>query len=132
MVAKVPPARERAVTRKHFKELMASPLLAFPKVGIPLDAPRTQGVYVIYDPKRVVAHVGKTIRGKKGLLQRLRNHLQAQSSFVINHLNSRGARLRRGYTFRCLPVESARERALLEFFAIAELCPEHIGLGEVG
>jgi hypothetical protein len=86
------------------------------------------GVYVIYDPKGRVAHVGRTVRGKRGLYQRLNNHLHGKSSFVIKALDGKGGVLRRGYKFR-IAVENSRLRAFLEAFAIGQLCPDHIGDG---
>ena len=53
----------------------------------------------------------------------------ANSSFVIVHLRSDGKALREGYTFQYLEVPNERERALLEHFATAWHCPEHLGLG---
>jgi hypothetical protein len=41
--------------------------------------------------------VGRTVRAKKGLRERLGNHLRAQSSFVISYLEGRGKRLKRIY-----------------------------------
>ena len=43
---------------------------------------RLHGVYIIYSPNGRVTHVGRTVRGKRGLRQRLNNHLHGASSFV--------------------------------------------------
>jgi hypothetical protein len=59
------------------------------------------------------------VRGKRGLYQRLNNHLQGASSFVIKALDG----------YRCIAVENNRLRAFLEAFAIGHLCPDHIGDG---
>ena len=123
---------ELLAIKKLFGAFKRAPLTEFPPAKGRLDAPDLQGVYVIYSPRGKVLHVGRTLRGKKGLRQRLNNHLQAGSSFVIKHLDSKGSKLREGYKFRCLPVRDDRKRALLEFYALAHLCPEHIGLGEAG
>lgn len=118
--------------KKLFSALKRAPLTKFPAAGARLDAPDDQGVYIIYSPRGSVLHVGRTLRGKKGLRQRLNNHLQAGSSFVIHHFNGEGSILREGYRYRCLAVTDNRKRALLEFYALAHLCPKHIGLGEAG
>jgi hypothetical protein len=36
------------------------------------------------------------------------------------------------YKFRCVVVENPRLRALLESYATGQLCPAHLGLGEIG
>jgi hypothetical protein len=74
--------------------------------------------------------VGRTQRAKYGLHQRLSNHLAGKSSFVYYHLNQNGSLLRSGYTFQYLEVEDARKRALLETFASAWLCPDHLALAD--
>jgi hypothetical protein len=93
-----------------------------------MDAPDLQGVYVIYNARGKVLHVGRTPKGAKGLHQRLSNHLHGASSFTIKYLEGHGARLRRGGTFRYLVVASPRLRALLEAYAIGSLCPAHLGV----
>jgi excinuclease UvrABC nuclease subunit len=114
---------------KLFVELKRAPLHKFPSPRGHLEAPSRQGVYVIYSPSGRVLHVGSTPRARKGIAQRLRNHMSTQSSFTIKYLGEDGSRLRRGYKFRCLIVRSERRRALLEAHAIGQLCPAHIGLG---
>ena len=125
-------SQEFSQIRKLFLALNKSPLKRFPTARAKIEAPNLQGVYVIYSPRGKVLHVGRTLRGKNGLRQRLNNHLQAASSFAIKHLDGKGAKLRQGYKFRCLAVHDDRKRALLEFYALAHLCPAHIGLGEAG
>src|SRR5262245_38121670 len=97
---------DRAVIRALFKELISSRRRKFPARGLQLDAPNRQGVYVIYSPGKKVVHVGRTVRRERetrhrrppqGLCRRLRNHLQAASSFTNTFLKGHGARLRRGY-----------------------------------
>jgi hypothetical protein len=118
---------EYAIIRSVFNQLIRAPLQAFPTRREQLAAPRQQGVYVIYSPKHEVLHVGSTPMAKNGIAQRLRNHMAAQSSFVLRYLDGDGSQLRGGYMFRCLVVENRRLRALLEAFAIGHLCPAHIG-----
>jgi hypothetical protein len=87
-------------------------------------------VYIIYK-EEVVLHTGRTLRGKDGLQQRLKNHLHGSSSFTVEYLKGKGATLREGgYTYQYLELGDSRKRALLEAYAIGTLCPEHLGLGE--
>ncbi len=120
---------ERHGIKTLFERLQKQETCHFPKAGERLVAPPTHGVYVIRDPSRKVVHVGRTVRGRNGLLQRLYQHLRGQSSFVQVHLNGNCSQLRGGYTFQYLEVPDDRERALLECFATAWLCPEHLGVG---
>ena len=116
--------------KKLFDELCAQPKRLFPPVRQPLDAPSKPGVYIIRKGETVL-HVGRTIRGREGLHQRLRNHLHGSSSFTNKYLKGEGAILRKGgYTYQYLQLEDPRERALLEAYAVGTFCPEHIGLGE--
>lgn len=120
---------ERHGIKTLFERLQKQKADPFPKAGERLVAPTTHGVYVIRDPARKVVHVGRTLRGRNGLLQRLYQHLRGQSSFVQVHLKGNGSQLRGGYTFQYLEVPDDRERALLECFATAWHCPEHLGVG---
>ena|SRR6266487_2161866 len=123
---------DRHTIKKLFQQLEKQPRLPFPKTRKSLDAPCTQGVYVIRSPSNKVLHVGRSHRGRYGLWQRLRNHLQGYSSFVYEYLGGDGSKLRkRCYTFQCLEIKHPRERALLEHFATAYHCPAHLGLGEL-
>lgn len=121
---------ERYIVIRLFKQLGRRPALPFPKSRQRLSAPYTRGVYAIRDPKGRVVHVGRTPRAKNGLHQRLGDHLAGRSSFAYFHLEGDGARLRDGYTFQYLEVEDSRKRALLEAYASAWLCPDHLGLAE--
>jgi hypothetical protein len=120
---------ERDHIRKLFLRLEAQPTVPFPQARERLVAPEEHGVYVIRTTRRRVVHVGRTLRGKKGLRQRLRNHLAAESSFVNAYLAGKGERLRSGYTYQCLVVRDDRRRALLEHYATAWHCPAHLGVG---
>src|SRR5262245_34038416 len=94
-----------------------------------LEAPSDQGVYIIYDSAGRILHVGQTTRGRRGLKQRLTNHLHGESSFVRAYFKGDGEQLMMGHcTFRCLPVADPRRRCLLEAVSIGLLCPLHIGL----
>jgi hypothetical protein len=120
---------ERQRIEELFKMLCKQEKLPFPQGG-KLQATTGLGVYVIRKGD-VVLYVGRTLRGKEGISQRLNNHLQGASSFTKQYLNGNGAMLRNGHTYQYLIIENSRKRALLEAYAIGTLCPEHIGLGEV-
>ena len=113
-----------------FNELNLQPKLLFPQYRQPLDAPSKPGVYII-NKEETVLHVGRTLRGKDGIHQRLKNHLHGSSSFTNEYLKGKGAILREdGYTYQYLVLEDSRKRALLEHYAIGTLCPMHLGTGE--
>ncbi len=122
--------REEKIIKNLFGKLMGAKRKSFPKSGNAVDAPRRQGVYVIYSPAGRALHVGCTPRAKHGVRQRLQDHLNNRSSFTTKYLKGRGDRLRRnGYLFCCWIVTNPRRRALLEAYAIGRLCPAHIGHG---
>ena len=114
---------------RHFKKLREQPLRIFPDARRELEAPSELGVYIIYNPKGKVVHVGRTTSAKGGIAQRLRNHMSGNSSFTRVFFKRDGSKLSKGYKFRCLIVEHARLRAYLEAYAIGRLCPAHIGTG---
>lgn len=122
--------------RNHIDSLLrkldSQPLQVFPVPRGKLEAPSTQGVYLIRSAAGEVLHVGRTVSGKDGLAQRLRNHLYGKSSFVRCYLNGDAGKLRKGLTFQCIEVTGDRERALLEHWAVAWYCPAHLGLGREG
>jgi len=119
----------RRRVRRLYKQLTTAPLVPFPLTGFNIDAPKRQGVYIIVHNRRGVVHVGRTTRGRNGLYQRLKNHLQARSSFVILFARPQRLDLRAHCKFRYLAVGNARARAFLEALATGELCPAHIGDG---
>jgi hypothetical protein len=113
-----------------FDELCAQTKRSFPQHGQLLDAPSKPGVYIIRKNETVL-HVGRTVRGRYGIRQRLKNHLHGSSSFINDYLKGNGAILREeGYNYQFLELEDPRKRALLEAYAVGTLCPLHIGLGE--
>lgn len=120
---------EPKAVKAKFGQLVRSPMARFPNSGERLDVPHLHGVYIIYDPKDRVAHVGRTVRGKRGLHQRLSNHLQGASSFVVKALDGKRSVLRGGYKYRFIAIYDNRLRAFLEAYAIGQLCPDHIGDG---
>lgn len=114
---------------KLFAQLEAAEVREFPLAKGHVEAPRTHGVYIIRDARRRVSHVGRTLRGSGGLHRRLRNHLAGKSSFVKIHLKGHASKLREGFTYQYLEIKDERQRALVEHFATAVLCPLHLGLG---
>jgi len=120
---------ETKEVKRLFRELRRQKKLAFPKARGQLEAPKEQGVYIIYRGNNVM-HIGRTLRGKNGLHQRLKNHLQGNSSFTKKKFNGSGSKLRAGFKYQLLKVRSDRKRALLEAYATGVLCPVHIGLGK--
>lgn len=121
---------ENQQVKKLFDELCAKPKRRFPQSRRPLDAPSKHGVYIIRKGETVL-HVGRTLRRKEGLHDRLKDHLYGSSSFTKEYLRGQGAVLREpGYTYQYLELQDPRKRALLEAYAVSTLCPEDIGLGD--
>jgi hypothetical protein len=123
-------SRELKKIEKLFRKLKQKPAFVFPLPGKRPTVTTKQGVYVILSPQNKPVHVGRTLRGKRGIAQRLNNHLHGQSSFTAEYLDGNGSKLRGKYRFRYIEVPKARTRALLEAYAVARLCPKHLGLGE--
>lgn len=121
--------RELKQIEKLFRKLGSAPCSYFPQRGQTLDVPSKHGVYVILDPTSTPVHVGRTVKGKKGLIQRLNNHLHGSSSFTDSYLDGKGSKLRGKYRFKYILVSNPRTRALLEAFAVGRLCPKHLGHG---
>lgn len=96
--------REPERIHQLYQRLKGAPTVRFPRPRGELAAPDGQGVYLIYAPRGMVAHVGRTLRGQKGLRQRLKNHLAGRSSFTKKYLRGNAAALRDGYTFAFLEV----------------------------
>lgn len=122
---------ERQQIKSLFKTLDRQPEALFPMPGARLAITSAQGVYVIRGKDRVVMHVGRTLRAKEGLLQRIGDHTAGKSSFVREYLKGRREVLRHGCTHQFLEVSDDRQRALLEHYAIAWHCPKHLGIGAV-
>lgn len=121
--------REQEKVKALFAELMRSQLQTFPESRGKLNAPAGRGVYIIYDSRGRVAHVGSTPRAKGGIAQRLRNHMAGASSFTRVKFNRDGSKLRSKYKFQCIEIRDKRCRAFLEAYAIGTMCPSHIGIG---
>lgn len=122
---------EPRTVKAKLGQLLRRPMIAFPPAGERMSIPNLHGVYVIYDASGRVAHVGRTVRGKRGLYQRLNNHLQGASSFTVKALGGKGAKLRNGFKFRYIEIEQSRLRALVEAYAVGQLCPDHLGDGSL-
>ena len=120
---------ELSKIKELFKSLLKETDQLFPRPGEKLSASTKQGVYIISSIKGTVLHVGKTARAKSGIKQRLNNHLHGQSSFTIKYLDGNGAKLRGKCKYKYIEVADPRLRALLEAYAISNLCPRHLGLG---
>ncbi len=120
---------EAATVRALVALLRRARRYPFPKTGRALACPPRHGVYLILDPTRRVAHVGRTTRTRAGLRDRLRAHLAGRSSFVLKYLKDRPALLRRGYSYCWVEVPDPRLRALVEALATGALCPRHVGTG---
>jgi hypothetical protein len=115
--------------QRLFQRLRAQPRFRFPNEG-PLDITCDKGVYIIYSLRGIVLHVGNTPSGKKGLCQRLNNHIYGQSSFVKNYMRPLKLSVRNKCKYQLLKVSKPRDRALLESFACGMLCPKHLGTNE--
>jgi len=115
--------------KTKFKKLSKARQILFPLKRGEFKPSIQKGVYIIFDASDRPVHVGCTPRGQWGLYQRLSNHLQGQSSFVWNYrpLEKKGNKLRGKYFYKYLIVKSARQRKLLEAYAIGQLCPKYIG-----
>ncbi len=113
--------------QRLLQALISEPLTPFPKRGEKLQCSTERGVYIVYRDDGAILHVGNTPRGKDGLFGRLDDHLHGRSSFSRALFNRKGHLLREGHSYRCLPVENAKKRVLLEALAIGVLCPEHLG-----
>jgi len=120
--------KELAKIEKLFEKLINAKEEVFPEMRGKLSAPEKKGVYLIINPKNQIVHVGNTPRAKKGIAQRLKNHINGSSSFKYHFLNGDGSKLRGKYKYKCLVVENPRNMVLLEAYAIAHLCPKHLGV----
>lgn len=123
--------REHARLSSLLRKLTSAPRVEFPLRGQLLKAPTDKGVYIIYGPTGKILHVGSTPRGRRGLAQRLRNHMHGISSFTRKNPERWRQILKAKCKFSYLVVKKDRDRALLEALAIGALCPEHIGTGQL-
>ncbi len=122
-------SREQQDVRRRFARLMRAKRYRFPSHRERLFAPPHHGVYVVFGPGNRILHVGRTVRGKRGLLQRLTDHLRGNSSFTASSFQRDGSKLRGKCSYAFLTIKDARSRVLLESYAVGFLCPKHLGLG---
>jgi len=118
---------EHRAVKSHFAKLLGKNEAVFPMPRKTLEASVKHGVYIILGLNGSVLHVGRTVRAKGGISQRLKNHLYGKSSFTKKHLRGNGAKLRGRCKYKYLEVPNPRLRALLEAYAIGKLCPKHLG-----
>lgn len=122
---------EYEVILKLHHQILETDFNPFPPKGTGIKVSTKQGVYIIFNSEGEPLHVGRTIRGKYGLNQRLTNHLGKNgSSFTINYHDHDGDKLRKGYKFKYIEESDARTRALLEALTTGLLCPAYVGTGE--
>ncbi|MBI4559671.1 MAG: GIY-YIG nuclease family protein [Candidatus Hydrogenedentes bacterium] len=121
--------RELHKIKRLYRRLVNAQPQRFPLEGPP-KVSRKHGVYIIFSPRSTVLHVGRTVRGQKGLDQRLNNHLHGASSFTLQYLDGKGSQLRGTHWFAYVEVSRPRSRALLEAYAVGHLCPKHLGVGK--
>lgn len=121
--------RELESIKRKFRALMRAERIVFPMSRGRISAPTTQGVYLIFGPRGRVLHVGRTVKGRNGLRQRLKNHLQGQSSFTWSMFDKQGEMLRGTHSYAFIEEPNDRRRALLEAYAVGNLCPKHLGVG---
>jgi hypothetical protein len=119
---------EPAIIKRLFNRLISTEHHIFPVRG-KINLTQKHGVYIIYSPKNEVLHVGNTPSGKKGLDQRLYNHISCTGIFYEKYLKPNKIRMRGVYKFKYLEVTDIRQRALLEAYSAGKLCPLHFGTG---
>lgn len=120
---------EPEIIKNLFKTLILSEFKIFPKKGI-VKVTDKHGVNIIYSPENEVLHVGNTPSGKKGLNQRLYNHISCTGVFYVKYLQPNKIKMRGTHKFKYIEVKDIRQRALLEAYTAGNLCPAHFGTGE--
>jgi len=120
---------EPEIIKNLFKKLIPSEFQIFPERG-KINVTNNHGVYIIYSPENEVLHVGNTPSGRKGLNQRLYNHISKTGVFYREYLKDRNITLRGKYKFKYIEVPNPRHRALLEAYTAGNLCPAHFGTAE--
>jgi len=79
---------ERKKIEELYEELIRQQKLDFPKAREYIEAPNQHGIYIIYRRNKVM-HIGRTLRGKNGLRQRLKNHLHG-NSIILPEIQTTG------------------------------------------
>jgi len=121
--------KESLYINRLFQKLISSNFFIFPIKG-KLNATDNHGVYIIYTPEDLVVHVGSTPSGKKGLNQRLYNHISCTGMLYHNYLKVLNIEMRGTHKFKFLIVSDPRKRALLESFTAGILCPIYFGTSQ--
>lgn len=119
---------EPEIIKNLFEKLITSERHVFPAKG-KINVSEKHGVYIIYSPQNEVLHVGNTPSGRKGLDQRLYNHISCTGVFYEKYLKPNKIKMRGTHKFKYLEVDDNRQRALLEAYAAGNLCPAHFGTG---
>ena len=119
---------EPSIIEDLFVKLTSSKFYIFPVRG-KINVSEKHGVYIIYNPKNEVLHVGNTPSGRKGLNQRLYNHISCTGVFYEKYLEPNKIKMRGTHKFKYLEVDNIRHRALLEAYSAGKLCPLHFGTG---
>ncbi len=119
---------EAYIIEDLFVKLTHSSFFVFPLKG-KINVSEKHGVYIIYSPQNEVLHVGNTPSGRKGLDQRLYNHISCTGVFYEKYLKPNKIKMRGTHKFKYLEVDDNRQRALLEAYAAGDLCPAHFGTG---
>jgi hypothetical protein len=117
---------EPSIIESLFEKLTSNNFYIFP-LGGKMNVSEKHGVYIIYSPQNEVLHVGNTPSGRKGLNQRLYNHISCTGVFYEKYLKPNKIRMRGTYKFKYLEVADIRLRALLEAYSAGKLCPLHFG-----
>lgn len=120
--------KESEIIKALFEKLISSNYHIFPLKG-KVNVTDNHGIYIIYNPKNEVLHVGNTPSGKEGLNQRLYNHISCTGVFYEKYLKPNKINMRSTHKFKHLEVDDIRQRALLEAYSAGKLCPLHFGTG---
>ncbi len=76
---------ESEIIKDLFEKLISSEYHIFPARG-KINITEKHGVYIIYNPNNEELHVGNTPSGRKGLNQRLYNHISCTGIFYEKYL----------------------------------------------
>ena len=128
MKTQIKKLNEPSIIKALFDKLASSNFCIFPLKG-KINVSEKHGVYIIYSPHNEVLHVGNTPSGRKGLNQRLYNHISCTGVFYERYLKPNKIKMRGTYKFKYLEVDDIRQRALIEAYSDVKLCPLHFGTG---
>lgn len=84
---------EATIIEDLFVKLTSSNFCAFPLKG-KINVSEKHGLYIIYSPQNQVLHVGNTPSGRKGLDQRLYNHISSTGVFYEKYLKPNKIKMR--------------------------------------